>query len=137
MKDIDFEKLEKAEFDFDKNAFKAKIVHCDNCNKKMNKIATEMDLPNSSLSIKLNVFKCSKCNKEYIDFGEAKKLDKALVLLRLMNYDSYKIKRSLSFDGDNYIFRIPAEMSKNLGKKPFAEMTPISSQDLLIHLKKK
>ena len=137
MKELDIEKLENVEFEFDKNAFKTEMMHCDKCNINMEKVNIEMNLLDSPLSIKLKVFRCHKCNKEYLNFEEAKKLDKALVLLRLMSYDSYKIKKSLSFDGDNYIFRIPAEISKNFGKGSYAEMTPLSSQDLLIHLKKK
>lgn len=134
--ELDIERLEDVNFTLDKEAFKAKILYCSECNQNTKLIRTEISLPDSSISIKLDVFRCVKCNKEYLNFEEAKKLDKALILSRLMSHDTFKIKKSLSFDGDNYIFRIPAEITKNLGKKPQANLIPLSSKDLMIHLEK-
>ncbi len=134
--ELDIERLEDAKFTFGKDAFKSKSLHCDSCNNIMNQEMIEIEIPNSSLSIKLNAFRCTRCKKEYLNFEEAKKLDRALILSRLMHNDSYKIKKPLSFDGDNYIFRIPVTMARKLGKKPSVEMTPLSSRDLLIHLDK-
>lgn len=134
--ELDIENLEDAKFTFGKEAFKAKSLYCDECNSKMNQEVMEIEIPNSSLSIKLNAFRCIKCKKEYLNFEEAKKLDRVFILSRLMNAESYKIRKSLSFDGDNYIFRIPVTMARKLGKKPYADMVPLSSKDLLIHLDK-
>ncbi len=135
-KELDIEKLEDAKFTFSKKAFKSKELYCDECNNRMNQGIIELEIHNSTLRIKLNAFKCIKCNKEYLNLKEAKKLDRALILSRLMMGDSYKIRKSLSFDGDNYIFRIPVTMARKLGKKPSVEMIPLSSRDLLIHLNK-
>tara|TARA_Y100000034_G_C6750075_1_gene333337 strand:- start:97 stop:513 length:417 start_codon:yes stop_codon:yes gene_type:complete len=133
--ELDIEKLEDIKVSFDKEAFQTNLMHCDNCNKEMKVIKTEIDLPNSFISVKLNIAKCTKCKKEYLNSKEAKKLDKALTIARLMDHNTFKIKKSLSFDGDNYIFRIPSNIAKNLGKKPYADLIPLSSKDLLIHLK--
>lgn len=132
--ELNIEKLEGAKFKFSKEAFRAKSSYCSECKKKMNIVKIEMDFPNSSMYLKIDVFRCDICKKEYLNFEEAKKLDKALIISRLMNEDSYRIKKSLSFDGNNYIFRIPAGIAKNLGKNPNVEMVPISSKDLLIHI---
>ena len=135
-KELDIEKLKDAKFTFGKEAFRAKSLHCDTCNSKMKQINTEMNLPDSFLSVRLKIFRCYKCNKEYLNFEEARKLDKALLLSRLMKYEGYKIRKSLSFDGDNYVFRIPVDITRNLGKHPHADMIPLSSKELLIHIDK-
>ncbi len=134
--ELNLEKLKDAKFTFDKEAFKARTLHCDDCNVKMKQVNIEMSLPENFLTVRLSVFRCRQCKKEYLNFEEAHKLDRALLLSRLMRYDSFKIRKSLSFDGDNYIFRIPVDIARNLGKKPYAEMIPLSSRDLLIHLDK-
>ena len=134
--ELDIEKLKGAKFTFDKEAFKAKSLHCDNCNVEMKQARIEMNLPDSFLSVKLNVFRCAKCKKEYLNFEEARKLDRALLISRMTSYDGFKIRKSLSFDGDNYIFRIPVDVARSLGKHPHADMIPLSSRDLLIHLDK-
>lgn len=136
MENIDIESLEEAHFTFDKDAFKAKEMHCDLCKKKMNLVNTEIDIPNSHLSVKLKAFKCEKCKKEYLNFEEADKLGKALQVSRLIGDKSYKIRRALSFDGDNYLFRVPVEMARNLGKKPHVDMIPLSSKDFIVHIEK-
>lgn len=132
-KELDIEKLEDAKVTFDKEAFRAKLMHCDTCSRVMKQIKIEMGMPDSFLSVRLNVFRCTKCKKEYLNFEEARKLDRALLVSRLMRYDNYKIRKSLSFDGDNYIFRIPVDVTRNLGKNPHADMIPLSSKELLIH----
>ena len=134
--EVDIEKLKDAKFTFDKEAFRAKSMHCDNCNEEMKLSKVEMKLPDSFLRVMLNVFRCAKCKKEYLNFEEARKLDRALLISRMMSYDGFKIRKSLSFDGDNYIFRIPVYVTRSLGKHPHADMIPLSSRDLLIHLDK-
>ncbi len=136
MENLDIEGLEEVRFTFDKDAFKAKEFHCDTCEKKMDLVSTEMDIPNSPIKVKLKVFKCDKCKKEYLNFEEADKLGKALQVSKFMEDSAYKIRRSLSFDGDNYIFRIPVEMTRNLGKKAYVDMIPLSSKDFIVHLGK-
>lgn len=136
MENLDIEGLEEVHFTFDKDAFKAKEFHCDVCKRKMNLVNTEIEIPNTSIIVKLKAFKCDKCKKEYLNFEEADKLGKALQISKLMDGSSYKITRALSFDGNNYLFRIPVEIARNLGKKPHVDMIPLSSQDFIIHLEK-
>ena len=132
--ELDFEKLETVRFTFGKNAFRAEKMYCDICKKRMRLEQKVTALPDSFLSVRLNVFRCGKCGAEYLNFEEAKKLGQALALSRAMRQEGYKIRKSLSFDGDNYIFRIPADITRTLGKHAHADMIPLSSRDLLIHL---
>lgn len=136
MENLDIEGLEEVHFIFDKDAFRAKEMHCDTCQKMMDLANMDIAIPNTPIIVRLKAFKCDKCKKEYLNFEEADKLGKALQISKLMGSQAYKITRSLSFDGDNYIFRIPVEMARNLGKKPHVDMIPLSSQDFIIHLKK-
>ena len=138
MKEEDFnlDKLEEVKFKAAKDAGKPKTVTCSKCNIKMQKAELTIDL-DSGIGIKLVGFECSKCKKRYLGLDESKKLDKAMIMARLMNHDNYKIRKSLSFDGDNYIFRIPIDIARSLGKKPSADMVPLSSTDFFIHLNKK
>ncbi|MBI2574603.1 hypothetical protein HYV82_01840 [Candidatus Woesearchaeota archaeon] len=132
----DIDEMENARVTFDKGAFKAKSMRCDNCSRQMKKAKIELDVLDDALRVRLDAFRCAKCGKEYLDFGEARKLDRALLISRLLREDSYRLRKALSFDGDNYIFRIPVDIARSLGKSPYADITPLSSKDLLIHLNK-
>jgi len=135
-KELNIEKLKDVKFTFSKDAFEVQEMQCEQCKKNMENSIIDFHIPKSSISVKLQTFHCTTCNKEYLNFQEAKKLDKTLLIARLLDVDSFKMRKSLSFDGGNYIFRIPAEIARNFGKKPYAEVTPLSSQDLLIHINK-
>ena len=132
--EINLEELEAVNVRFAKDAFKAKSLHCGTCQRKTKRVSTEIIMPSGFVSIRLDVWRCSKCKKEYLNFEEAKKLDRALIISRAMAPEAFSTKRALSFDGDNYIVRIPADVARNLGKKPHADLTPLSSRELLIHL---
>lgn len=132
--ELDLETLETVRFTFHKDAFRAKEMYCERCSRKMRLEQKIITLPDGFVSVRLNVFKCRKCRQEYLNFEEARKLGHALALSRAMRQEGYKIRKSLSFDGDNYVFRIPADMARTLGKHPHADMIPLSSKDFLIHL---
>ncbi len=134
--ELDLEKLKSVRFTFHKDAFRARKMYCDGCNRKMRLEETMMTLPDGFVSVRLKVFKCGKCRKEYLNFEEAKKLGHALALSKAMRQEGYKIRKSLSFDGDNYVFRIPVDITRNLGKNPHADLVPLSSKELLIHIDK-
>ena len=66
-----------------------------------------------------------------LGLDEAKKLDKALVLNRIVSKSSFGFKRKLSFDGDNYTFRLPTELTQNLKNKEIM-ITPLESREILL-----
>src|SRR3989344_3050748 len=110
-KEADLEKLEDVKITFGKSAFAPKAMHCDNDDSKMERAAIEMPI-SGDIKVKLNVFRCPKCNEEMLGFDEAKKLDRVLVMSRIMSEKSFSFKRRLSYDGDNFIFRLPNELTK-------------------------
>ncbi|MBI2667670.1 hypothetical protein HYX17_02770 [Candidatus Woesearchaeota archaeon] len=130
MKEQDFEKLEGIKVSFGKTALSPKSMYCDKCDIKMIKSAIEMPV-SDYIKVKLNIFKCPKCREQIIGLDEAKKLDEALIINRLLTKENaLSFKRHLSFDGNNYIFRLPSELTK--GKHKEVKITPIESNEALI-----
>ncbi len=67
--------------------------------------------------------------KETLGLDEAKKLDRALAIERLLSKQGFR--RRLSHDGDNYLFRLPKELTQ--GKKHTeVTVTPLESNEALI-----
>ena len=90
----------------------------------MKRAEIEINL-DSGFNIKLSGFECSKCKKRELGLEEAKKLDKALIVSRIMKND-FRMERSLSFDGDNFTFRIPKEFTHDVHKKK-VEIMPLGA----------
>lgn len=130
MKNIDFDKLEDANFTFGKDAFKSKIIYCGECDSKMKKVSVDFPV-SENIKVNLNMFKCPKGHEEMLSFEEAKKLDKALIMSRIISNTAFGFKRKLSHDGDNYLFRLPSELTQ--GKK-HSEITiiPLEKNEALI-----
>lgn len=124
-KELDINKLEEVKFEIEKKAFKPKILHCSNCNLKMRKTELEIQI-NESIYMKLEGFECPKCNKKYLGLEESKKLDKAMMFNRAFS-ENFRMERKLSFDGDNYTFRIPKEFTYDVHKRKI-DITPLSTK---------
>ncbi|MEK6963677.1 MAG: hypothetical protein AABX70_04575 [Nanoarchaeota archaeon] len=126
MKEINFDKLKKVTFKLEKEALDPKELHCPKCH--INMKLTEMEIPiDEHIYMRLQGFECPTCHKKSLGLEEAKKLDKALLFSRAMNKD-YKIERNLSFDGDNYLFRIPKEFTQSVSKRKI-EIVPLSAKE--------
>ena len=129
------EDLEKADFKIDKKAFgEHDFIYC--CGKKVKKELVDFQIPNSLMKVRLGVFRCNKCGEEQIDIPNAKLLDKALEMNRLLGEHSYSMDRNLSFDGDNFILRVPNAFTKGFGKKASASLKPISNDSFLVEIRK-
>lgn len=129
-KELDLKKLEDVKVTFGKHAFATKIMYCDRCNIKMKKVKMDVFV-SEEVRVRLNIFRCPKCKEEMLGLDEAKKLDRALIINRLLsdNY-SFGFKRKLSYDGANYIFRLPTELAR--GKLTEVRILPIESNEALI-----
>jgi hypothetical protein len=126
---------EEVKFTFRKDAFKDKKLHCDVCGFEMKKIKTSMNLPNTDLRISLDLHKCKKCDVEYLNGEQAKKFDRALMIAKALSKDGLLFERSLNSDGDNYIFRFPAQLTKGWKKHQKVDINPLSSTDFLVKVK--
>lgn len=129
------EDLEKIDFKIDKRAFgEHDFIYC--CGKRVKKELVDFQIPNSLMKVKLGVFRCKKCGEEQLDFPNAKLLDKALEMNRLLSEQSYSMDRNLSFDGDNFILRVPSAFTKGFRKKASANLKPISNDSFLVKIRK-
>ena len=125
MKKLNLDELENVRFKVEKGAFKPKTLTCSKCSLKMKKTEIEVNLE-GNVSIKVSGFECFKCKKKYLGLEEAKKLDKAMIVSRMMGND-FKMERSLSFDGDNFTFRVPKEFTHDVHKKK-VEIIPLGAK---------
>ncbi|MCK5282925.1 MAG: hypothetical protein KAK00_05945 [Nanoarchaeota archaeon] len=125
MKKINLDELEDVRFKIDKEAFKPKTLTCSRCNLKMKKAEIEVNLE-GDVSVKASGFECPKCKKKYLGLEESRKLDKALIVSRILKND-FKMERSLSFDGDNFTFRVPKEFTHDVHKRKI-EIIPLGAK---------
>ena len=109
----------------DKKAFAPKAMRCSE-GRLMKPALLEITL-DMGISLKLKGFTCPHCHEEYLALKESKKLDKATVLNRLMRED-FSMERKLSFDGDNYTFRVPKEFTKHVHKRTI-EIIPLGAKE--------
>ncbi len=126
----------EVKFTFSKNAFDSEKTYCEECDVRARKVEVEMTIPKTFLSIRLKVFRCPKCNKEYLNFKEAEKLDKLLVLNNMIEKQGVSYTRALNFDGDNIFIRFPTELTRGFDKKSKAEIMPLSMNEFLIKIEK-
>jgi len=130
MKNVDLEKLEDAKFTFGRRAFSPRKMYCGRCNNKMKRVPIDMYV-SDDVRVTLNAFRCPKDNEEMLGFDEARKLDRALLISRLLSKNAYSFKRKLSYDGDNYILRLPAEYTQGK-KREEITIVPLEHNEALI-----
>lgn len=136
-KNLNLEELEPVDFKVDKNAFAEKdSVVC--CGKKVKKQYIDYVLPQTPIKIKLGVFRCPKCKEELMDFPNAELLEKALEFKRvLMNEQGFRMKRKCSFDGSNFLLRIPTDFTSGFEKGHLSAMlNPIKNDEFVVKLVK-
>lgn len=127
---------EEVKFTFGKKAFESEKIYCSECKIRTKKVEVEMSIPKTPLSVRLNTFRCPKCGKEYLNFKEAEKLDKVLVINSIIEKHGVSYIRALNFDGDNIFVRFPTELTRGVDKKSKAEITPLSLNEFLIKIQK-
>ena len=125
-KKLALEELGEVSFEVDKKAFKPRFLRCSKCNLTMKKRELEIQV-GEDIIIRIKGFECGKCGRQYLGLEDSKKLDKAMVLGRALKKD-FKMTRNLSFDGDNYTFRIPKEFTHDVSKKKI-EIVPLGAKE--------
>ncbi|MBS3156736.1 hypothetical protein J4442_01010 [Candidatus Woesearchaeota archaeon] len=141
---IDYENLkpedlenEEVELEIDKDAFKGPLI-CKTCNKKMQNTVIDFDLPGKEVTLHLEAFKCTKCNKESLSGDQAEKFDKMLVLIdALKQKTKFKFERAANYDGKTWFVRFPNDLTKTWDKTMITDIIPITNKDFFIHIKNK
>ena len=83
MEKINFDELEDVKFEMDKKAFEPESLTCSGCKIKMKKAEIEVNME-GNISVKVVGFECPKCKKRYLGLDESRKLDRAMVISRMM-----------------------------------------------------
>jgi len=130
MRNLNLEKLEDVAVTFGKNAFSPRRMYCEKCSAKMKRASVEMTVSHD-VRVGLMVFRCPRCKEEVLDLDEARKLDRALVISRLLSRNAFNFKRRLSHDGHNYIFRLPRELTQGR-KYTEVKIVPLEHNEALI-----
>lgn len=132
------EDLEEGELKIEltEDAFEAPLT-CTSCNKKMEKVMIDFELPGREITMHLEAYRCKKCRKEYLSGQQAEKFDAMLSILDAMKQQAkIKFERAANFDGKNWFIRFPSDLTKSWDKHMETEIIPITQKDFLIHLKR-
>ncbi len=129
--EIDFDELEDAQFQIKEGAFQPKTLTCAQCGSKAKKSHIEVII-GSDVSVKATGFECKKCGKQYLGLEEAKKLDKAMIVSRILRND-FRMERAISYDGDNWTMRIPREFAHGVQKQK-AEIIPLGAKQFCVSI---
>ncbi|GEM_PF-2756178 len=103
--------LEEVSFEIDKDAFN-KPVKC--CNRNPAKISRKIVY--SNLEFNHFLWQCPKCKKEYLDFEQAKKLERFWAVQKLLEGHTISMERTMNYDGKAYFFRFPKELTNGWHK---------------------
>ncbi|MEK6963738.1 MAG: hypothetical protein AABX70_04880 [Nanoarchaeota archaeon] len=122
--------LEEVSFTIDKDAFKGPFTCCNTTTKKVTK-----KLSYKGFELVYEIWQCKKCNKEYVDKDQAKKLETFWVLERLINDKLVTMARTINFDGKTHFIRFPKELSKNWGKGQQVDIKLLTPERFLVEVK--
>lgn len=111
----------EVKFEIDKEAFK-RPIKC--CNKKT--VLANKRLSYKDMDFSYSAWQCPKCKKEYLDFEQAKRLERFWTVRKIMEDRSISIERSMNFDGKTYFFRFPKELTKGWHKSDVVDIKLIT-----------
>ena len=111
-------------------AFTNNEIHCDSCGKQLGKVHLDIEIPDTSLVVKLQVFRCGKCGTQYLNGCQGSQLDRALALAKAIKRKGIVYERSGNFDGSNVFVRFPAQLIK--GRRTRAHIMAFSSNEFLV-----
>ena len=117
IKDEDFG--EEVKFKIDENSFKGGVPF--KCHGKKT-VLTNKKVSFNDLEFTYLAWQCSKCKKEFLDFDQAKKYEKFLIMKKLLEDNLITIERNMNFDGKTYFFRFPKELTNNLHKDDLVDI---------------
>src|SRR3989338_7928337 len=98
--------VEDVKFEIDKNAFKGgKPFKCHG----KNTILKDKRISFNNFEFTYQVWHCKACKKDYLDFEQAKKYERFLVMKKLLEDKLVTMERNINYDGKAYFFRFPKE----------------------------
>lgn len=109
--------VEEVHFEIDKDAFKGPFT----CHGTKT-ILLDKKLSFNGVDLNYSVWYCKKCKKEYLDSGQAKRLERFWLIEKLLEDKLITIERNMNFDGKTYFFRFPKELTKDLHKDDLVDI---------------
>jgi len=80
-----------------------------------------------------------QCKKEYLDFEQARKYEKFLIMKKVLQDKLITIEGSMNYDGKTFFFRFPKELTGNLHKEDLVDIKLLSTDGrmFLVEVKSK
>ena len=124
----------EVKFEIDKDAFKGPFT----CHGKK-ALLVEKKISYGDLDFTYNIWQCRKCKKEYLDFEQARKYEKFLIMKKVLQDKLITIERSMNYDGKTFFFRFPKELTGNLHKGDLVDIKLLSTDGrmFLVEIKHK
>ncbi|MBI2207913.1 hypothetical protein HYU50_00290 [Candidatus Woesearchaeota archaeon] len=113
---------EEVKFKIDKDSFKGPFK----CHGKKTGLIDKR-ISYGDIEFKYNVWQCKACKKEYLDFEQARKYEKFLIMKKALEDKLVTVERSMNFDGKTYFFRFPKELASNLHREDLVDIKLLST----------
>ena len=88
------------------------------------KLLEEKKISYGDLDFTYNIW---QCKKEYLDFEQARKYEKFLIMKKVLQDKLITIERSMNYDGKTFFFRFPKELTGNLHKEDLVDIKLLST----------
>ena len=121
--------IEEVKFEIDKGAFSGPFK-CHGTNTRI----TGKKLAVNGNVFSYDVWRCSKCGKEYLDTKQAKRLEIIWAIEKLMKDDVIAMKRSVNFDGKMFFIRFPKELTKKWKRGQQANIKFVDSNRFIVEI---
>lgn len=107
-----------------------KPIRC--CGKLAEKALKKMSYV--GLEFTYDVWRCSKCGKDYIDTKQAERMEKFWQIQMLLEGKSPTMERSLNYDGKTFFVRFPKDLTSGWKGKEKARMTMLTPEKYLVEI---
>lgn len=113
----------------DKDAFKKPIKCCGKLTERAWKTQSY-----ASLEFTYDVWRCTKCGKEYLDTKQAGIMEKFWGIQMLLEGKSPTMERSLNYDGKTFFIRFPKDLTGNWNRKEKAKITMLTPEKYFVEI---
>ena len=112
---------QEVKFEIDKSAFKGPFT----CHGRKS-VLVEKKTSYGDIEFTYPIWQCKKCKKEFLDFEQAKRYEKFLIMKKLLEENLITIERNMNYDGKTFFFRFPKELNSNLHKEDLVDIKLLS-----------
>ena len=113
---------EEVKFKIGKDAFKGPFT----CHNKKT-VLRDKRISFGDIEFRYKVWQCKVCKKDYVDFEQAKRYEKFLIMKKLLEEKLITIERNMNYDGKTFFFRFPKELTNNLHKEDLVDIKLLST----------